>query len=116
MHISETTARKWHTESAKDGAPTKQKQVSEWFEAHPGGSVSECARELQISKTTARKWHTETSKNGAPTKEKQVSEWFEANPGGSVYKCAKELDISENTAEMAAGVQRSKTRGEKTVC
>lgn len=38
------------------GGPTKEKQVKEWYKSHPGGSVSACARELDISRPTARKW------------------------------------------------------------
>lgn len=38
------------------GGPTKEKQVKEWYKNHPGGSVSACARELDISRPTARKW------------------------------------------------------------
>ena len=38
------------------GGPTKGKQVKEWYKNHPGGSVSACARDLDISRPTARKW------------------------------------------------------------
>lgn len=38
------------------GGPTKEKQVKEWYKNHPGGSVSACARDLDISRPTARKW------------------------------------------------------------
>lgn len=38
------------------GAPTQQARVQEWYQQHPGGSVSACARELNISRPTARRW------------------------------------------------------------
>ena len=38
------------------GAPTQQARVQEWYRQHPGGSVSACARELNISRPTARRW------------------------------------------------------------
>lgn len=38
------------------GAPTLQRQVEGWYSEHPGGSISACARELDISRNTARKW------------------------------------------------------------
>lgn len=43
----------------RDGAPTQQKQVEAWYKKHPGGSVSQCARDLGISRPTARKWMPE---------------------------------------------------------
>lgn len=47
------------------GGPTKEKQVKEWYTNHPGGSVSACARDLDISRPTARKWKPEQAE---PTK------------------------------------------------
>lgn len=47
------------------GGPTKEKQVKEWYKNHPGGSVSACARDLDISRPTARKWKPEQAE---PTK------------------------------------------------
>lgn len=44
------------------GGPTKEKQVKEWYKNHPGGSVSACARDLDISRPTARKWMPEKMK------------------------------------------------------
>lgn len=44
------------------GGPTKEKQVKEWYKNHPGGSVSACARDLDISRPTARKWKPEPTK------------------------------------------------------
>ena len=44
---------------------TKEKQVKEWYKNHPGGSVSACARDLDISRPTARKWKPEQAE---PTK------------------------------------------------
>lgn len=44
------------------GGPTKEKQVKEWYKNHPGGSVSACARDLDISRPTARKWKAEPTK------------------------------------------------------
>ena len=38
------------------GAPTQQARVQAWYQEHPGGSVSACARELGISRPTARRW------------------------------------------------------------
>lgn len=38
------------------GAPTQQARVQEWYQQHPGGSVSACARALGISRPTARRW------------------------------------------------------------
>lgn len=38
------------------GGPTKEAEVKKWYKEHPGGSVSACARELDISRPTARKW------------------------------------------------------------
>lgn len=38
------------------GAPTQQARVQEWYQQHPGGSVSACARELGVSRPTARRW------------------------------------------------------------
>lgn len=46
----------------RNGAPTQQKQVEAWYEEHPGGSVSKCAKELGISRPTARKWMPEKMK------------------------------------------------------
>lgn len=43
----------------RNGAPTQQKQVEAWYAEHPGGSVSQCARDLGISRPTARKWMPE---------------------------------------------------------
>lgn len=40
----------------RGGAPTQQARVQEWYRQHPGGSVSACARELNISRPTARRW------------------------------------------------------------
>lgn len=40
----------------RGGAPTQQARVQEWYEQHPGGSVSACARALGISRPTARRW------------------------------------------------------------
>lgn len=40
----------------RGGAPTQQARVQEWYKQHPGGSVSACARELNISRPTARRW------------------------------------------------------------
>lgn len=40
----------------RGGAPTQQARVQEWYRQHPGGSVSACARELDISRPTARRW------------------------------------------------------------
>ena len=40
----------------RGGAPTQQARVQEWCRQHPGGSVSACARELNISRPTARRW------------------------------------------------------------
>lgn len=40
----------------RGGAPTQQARVQEWCKQHPGGSVSACARELNISRPTARRW------------------------------------------------------------
>ena len=36
--------------------PTQQARVQAWYQEHPGGSVSACARELGISRPTARRW------------------------------------------------------------
>lgn len=41
------------------GAPTQQARVEMWFNEHPGGSVSACARELDITRKTAGKWMPE---------------------------------------------------------
>lgn len=41
------------------GAPTQQARVEQWFSEHPGGSVSACARELDITRKTAGKWMPE---------------------------------------------------------
>lgn len=43
----------------RGGAPTQQARVQEWYQEHPGGSVSACARELGISRPTARRWMPE---------------------------------------------------------
>lgn len=43
----------------RDGAPTQQARVEAWYKKHPGGSVSRCAKELNISRPTARKWMPE---------------------------------------------------------
>ena len=40
----------------RTGAPTQQARVQAWYQEHPGGSVSACARELNISRPTARRW------------------------------------------------------------
>ena len=40
----------------RTGAPTQQARVQAWYQEHPGGSVSACARELGISRPTARRW------------------------------------------------------------
>lgn len=40
----------------RTGAPTQQARVQAWYQEHPGGSVSACARELAISRPTARRW------------------------------------------------------------
>jgi hypothetical protein len=42
------------------GAPTQQARVEQWFGEHPGGSVSACARELDITRKTAGKWMPES--------------------------------------------------------
>lgn len=34
-------------------------RVEQWFSEHPGGSVSACARELDITRKTAGKWMPE---------------------------------------------------------
>lgn len=44
------------------GGPTKEAEVKKWYKEHPGGSVSACARELDISRPTARKWMPEQMK------------------------------------------------------
>lgn len=43
----------------RDGAPTQQARVEAWYKEHPGGSVSQCARDLDVSRPTARKWMPE---------------------------------------------------------
>ena len=43
----------------RNGAPTQQARVEQWFREHPGGSVSACARELDITRKTAGKWMPE---------------------------------------------------------
>lgn len=43
----------------RDGAPTQQARVEAWYAEHPGGSVSQCAKDLGISRPTARKWMPE---------------------------------------------------------
>ena len=48
------------------GAPTQQARVQEWYRQHPGGSVSACARELNISRPTARRW--------MPTEQRQAQQ------------------------------------------
>ena len=40
----------------RGGAPTQQARVLAWCQEHPEGSVSACARELNISRPTARRW------------------------------------------------------------
>lgn len=50
------------------GGPTKEKQVKEWYKNHPGGSVSACARDLDISRPTARKW--KPTEQAEPTKKR----------------------------------------------
>lgn len=40
----------------RTGAPTQQARVQAWYQEHPGGSVSACARALGISRPTARRW------------------------------------------------------------
>lgn len=40
----------------RTGAPTQQARVQAWYQEHPGGSISACARELGISRPTARRW------------------------------------------------------------
>lgn len=47
------------------GGPTKEAEVKKWYKEHPGGSVSACARDLDISRPTARKWKPEQTE---PTK------------------------------------------------
>lgn len=47
------------------GGPTKEAEVKKWYKEHPGGSVSACARDLDISRPTARKWKPEQAE---PTK------------------------------------------------
>ena len=42
------------------GAPTQQARGEQWFGEHPGGSVSACARELDITRKTAGKWMPES--------------------------------------------------------
>jgi hypothetical protein len=44
----------------RNGAPTQQARVEMWFNEHPGGSVSACARELDITRKTAGKWMPES--------------------------------------------------------
>lgn len=41
------------------GGPTKEAEVKKWYKEHPCGSVSACARDLDISRPTARKWKPE---------------------------------------------------------
>ena len=48
------------------GGPTKEAEVKKWYKEHPGGSVSACARELDISRPTARKW--KPTEQAEPTK------------------------------------------------
>lgn len=43
----------------RDGAPTQQARVEAWYKEHPGGNVSQCARDLDVSRPTARKWMPE---------------------------------------------------------
>lgn len=43
----------------RQGAPTMQTRVETWFLENPNGSISQCARELNISRPTARKWMPE---------------------------------------------------------
>lgn len=50
------------------GGPTKEAEVKKWYKEHPGGSVSACARELDISRPTARKW--KPTEQAEPTKKK----------------------------------------------
>ena len=52
----------------RDGAPTQQARVEAWYKANPGGSVSACARELDISRPTARKW--KPTEQAEPTKKR----------------------------------------------
>lgn len=39
--------------------PREQARVEQWFSEHPSGSVSACARELDITRKTAGKWMPE---------------------------------------------------------
>ena len=39
-----------------EGRPKKEDQVTDWIRSHPDGSVSECAKDLQISRTTVYKY------------------------------------------------------------
>ena len=50
----------------RTGAPTQQARVQAWYQEHPGGSVSACARELGISRPTARRW--------MPTEQRQAQQ------------------------------------------
>lgn len=50
------------------GGPTKEAEVKKWYKEHPGGSVSACARELDISRPTARKWKPTEQEQAEPTK------------------------------------------------
>lgn len=51
----------------RNGAPTLQRQVEGWYNEHPDGSISACARELGISRNTVRKWAP------APAKSRQAT-------------------------------------------
>lgn len=50
----------------RTGAPTQQARVQAWYQEHPGGSVSACARALGISRPTARRW--------MPTEQRQTQQ------------------------------------------
>lgn len=50
------------------GGPTKEAEVKKWYKEHPGGSVSACARDLDISRPTARKW--KPTEQAEPTKKR----------------------------------------------
>lgn len=40
----------------KDGRPNKKKQVEEWKKAHPNGTITDCAKEMELSRTTVYKY------------------------------------------------------------
>lgn len=57
----------------RNGAPTQQARVEQWFSEHPGGSVSACARELGITRKTAGKWMPESIRqNRLQTEQKRI--------------------------------------------